>query len=145
MIRTLVIAFVLAACSSPGKGNGPSSAPSPSAPPSTNDPGSLSPPIESGAVTPLPTTPTPTSTNPEPPTAANASKADGASCLESAECSSGVCEGEGCGADQPGTCKPKMRACTRDLRAYCGCDGTTFQTSGSCPGKRFSARGQCVK
>lgn len=69
--------------------------------------------------------------------------ADGASCLTAADCQSGICEGEGCGADQPGTCKPKARACTRDLRAYCGCDGVTFRTSGSCAGRRYASRGEC--
>jgi hypothetical protein len=33
--------------------------------------------------------------------------------------------------------------CTRDLRTYCGCDGQTFQSSGSCPGKRFANPGEC--
>jgi len=70
-------------------------------------------------------------------------KADGASCLEAADCASGLCEGQGCGADAPGTCAPKTRGCTRDMRSYCGCDGVTFQTSGSCPGRRFSARDAC--
>jgi len=70
-------------------------------------------------------------------------KADGASCLAGAECASGVCEGQGCGNDTPGTCMPAARRCTRDLRPYCGCDGKTFRTSGSCPGQRYAAKGEC--
>ena len=69
--------------------------------------------------------------------------ADGASCLSGDECSSGTCEGEGCGDDTPGVCMSNDRPCTRDLRPYCGCDGETFRTSGSCPGKRYSARDFC--
>ncbi|MCA9711788.1 MAG: hypothetical protein KDK70_38485, partial [Myxococcales bacterium] len=70
--------------------------------------------------------------------------ADGASCLAASDCQSGVCEGQGCGDDQPGTCVPQSRMCTRDLQAYCGCDGATFRTSGSCPGQRYAARGECT-
>jgi hypothetical protein len=69
--------------------------------------------------------------------------AAGEPCLEAGDCASGVCEGPGCGPDQPGTCAPAQRACTRDLRPYCGCDGQTFRTSGSCPGQRFAFRGEC--
>lgn len=75
------------------------------------------------------------------PTAAPAP--DGARCLAAADCASGICEGLGCGDDAPGTCAPAARACTKDLRTYCGCDGQTFRGSGSCPGKRFSARAAC--
>lgn len=69
--------------------------------------------------------------------------ADGSPCLAASDCESGVCEGEGCGDDRPGECKPASRPCTRDLRPYCGCDGQTFRTSGSCPGQRFASRGEC--
>lgn len=68
--------------------------------------------------------------------------ADGDACTTADQCASGVCEGEGCG-DANGVCAPRNRACTKDLRAYCGCDGQTFRTSGSCPGQRFSHRGEC--
>ena len=68
----------------------------------------------------------------------------GAPCLAASECDSGVCEGQGCGSDQPGTCAARARGCTRDLRSYCGCDGQTFRASGSCPGQRFSARAACA-
>ena len=67
---------------------------------------------------------------------------DGASCSAASECQSGVCEGEGCGVGQ-GVCAAQGRMCTRDLRPYCGCDGKTFRSSGSCPGKRFQYRGEC--
>jgi hypothetical protein len=67
----------------------------------------------------------------------------GASCIVGPECSSGVCEGEGCTQDRPGTCAPATRPCTRDLRQYCGCDGKTFGASGTCPGRRFAARAPC--
>ncbi len=120
MIRTLLVALALAACGSP-------------TPPTTATPT----PVE-----PAPTPVEPAPTTPEP-TAGTTPKADGQSCLAAEECESGVCEGEGCGADRPGTCAPKTRGCTRDLRPYCGCDGQTFRTSGSCPGKRFSARSEC--
>jgi hypothetical protein len=68
---------------------------------------------------------------------------DGARCLRSDQCASGVCEGEGCGPEG-GTCAPSKRACTKDLRPYCGCDSKTFRTSGSCPGRRFAYRGECT-
>ncbi|MEM7153507.1 MAG: hypothetical protein AAF799_11745 [Myxococcota bacterium] len=77
----------------------------------------------------------------EPPTGGG--KADGESCLAASECAGGVCEGEGCGDDTPGTCASNSRMCTRDYRAYCGCDGTTFHGSGSCPGQRYAKRGEC--
>jgi hypothetical protein len=66
-------------------------------------------------------------------------------CLSDADCDGGgVCEGQGCGDDEPGTCKPKARMCTRDSRAYCGCDGQTFRASGSCPGRRYAREGECT-
>jgi hypothetical protein len=70
--------------------------------------------------------------------------ADGSPCLAASDCTSGICEGEGCGDDQPGTCMPTARMCTKDLRAYCGCDGQTFHSSGSCPGQRYASRGECT-
>lgn len=67
----------------------------------------------------------------------------GAPCLAATECESGICEGKGCGADTPGKCASASRACTRDRRTFCGCDGTTFFGSGSCPGKRYSDTAAC--
>lgn len=66
---------------------------------------------------------------------------DGASCKKPDDCKSGVCEGEGCGGESK--CAPPRRKCTRDLASFCGCDGTTFQNSGSCPGRPFKKRGPC--
>jgi len=68
---------------------------------------------------------------------------EGAACMKQDDCASMVCEGQGCGADTPGSCAPSSRGCTRDRRQYCGCDGVTFEASGSCPGKRFASRGAC--
>jgi hypothetical protein len=126
-VRLLLLA-VLAACSAGPQQ--PTRPPDPiNTPPATTDPGapqdveplqpSTQPPVEQGK------------------------RADGASCLVGDECTSGVCEGQGCGDNTPGKCAPKARGCTRDLRTYCGCDGKTFQASGSCPGRRFSAKETC--
>jgi hypothetical protein len=68
---------------------------------------------------------------------------DGGACESGDQCASGICEGQGCGADRKGVCMSQNRRCTRDLRAYCGCDGQTFRASGSCPGRRYSARAAC--
>jgi len=66
----------------------------------------------------------------------------GAACDSAADCETGICEGEGC-APGRGRCAAKNRSCTRDRRPYCGCDGNTFYSSGSCPGRRFASRGAC--
>lgn len=66
----------------------------------------------------------------------------GSACDTAADCETGVCEGEGCDPGR-GRCAAKNRSCTRDRRAYCGCDGNTFYSSGSCPGRRFASRGIC--
>ncbi|MCE9579968.1 MAG: hypothetical protein K8W52_43020 [Deltaproteobacteria bacterium] len=71
-----------------------------------------------------------------------AKAADGAACAADDDCASGTCEGQGCG-DANGVCAPQKRACTKDRRAYCGCDGQTFYGSGSCPGHRFAHKGGC--
>ena len=68
---------------------------------------------------------------------------DGGACERGDQCASGICEGQGCGGDSKGVCMSQNRRCTRDLRAYCGCDGQTFRASGSCPGRRYSARTAC--
>jgi hypothetical protein len=68
---------------------------------------------------------------------------DGPACNSDAECDAEqVCEGVGCGANE-GRCVARDRICTRDLATYCGCDGTEFQNSGSCPGGRYAYRGSC--
>jgi hypothetical protein len=97
--------------------------------------------LPSSGYRPQPAQPGPT-TDPTPTPKPTSGRADGAACNASDECASGICEGEGCG-DNQGTCAPKARGCTRDLRQYCGCDGKTFQASGSCPGQRFSKRDAC--
>jgi hypothetical protein len=68
---------------------------------------------------------------------------DGGLCEKASECASGTCEGQGCTPERKGICMARNRSCTRDLRTYCGCDGQTFRGSGSCPGRRFSARSAC--
>jgi hypothetical protein len=77
----------------------------------------------------------------EPSDAAPDRAAAGAACVRADDCESGICEGEGCEGN--GVCAALDRACTKDLAPYCGCDGVTFSTSGSCPGKRFRHRGAC--
>jgi hypothetical protein len=126
--RAIVLVFTSALLSGcPAK-------PEPVAPPSGGD-------TPSDTATP-PVDPT---AEPEPsPTPAPAgSIADGGSCLTAEECSSGMCEGEGCDDDHPGKCVPKDRMCTRDARSYCGCDGKTFVGSGSCPERRYQAAAAC--
>jgi hypothetical protein len=71
--------------------------------------------------------------------------ADGAACKAAGDCQSGICEGEGCGAASSGVCMSRKRPCTADLRAFCGCDGATFKSSTSCPGRRYASRGDCKK
>lgn len=66
---------------------------------------------------------------------------DGMACMRNEHCASGVCEGEGCFAQ--GVCVPKDRACTKDLREYCGCDQVVFHASGTCPGRTYSGPGAC--
>jgi hypothetical protein len=73
-----------------------------------------------------------------------AKRPDGASCRVASDCASGICEGKGCG-DENGRCASKMRACTMDMAPYCGCNGKTFRTSGSCPGRRYKRRGECPR
>jgi len=63
-------------------------------------------------------------------------------CRSNVDCSVGqMCAGpEGCGV--PWTCQPAP-PCTRDLAPYCGCDGTTFMASSTCPGRPYQHRGNC--
>jgi hypothetical protein len=68
----------------------------------------------------------------------------GGGCSTDADCSAEeLCEGEGCDG-ATGTCVAKSRMCTRDAQLYCGCDGTEFRASGSCPGRRYRSRGACA-
>jgi hypothetical protein len=66
----------------------------------------------------------------------------GASCTSSVDCAKGeMCAGEA-GCDKTWTCQPS-RPCTKDLQPYCGCDGKTFESSGSCPAKKYWKKGGC--
>lgn len=78
-----------------------------------------------------------------PPTAPPAGVENGGECQMAKDCRSGICEGQGCG-DVLGVCMSRARVCSTDARQYCGCDGQTFTESGSCPGRRFKARGACT-
>jgi hypothetical protein len=71
--------------------------------------------------------------------------AAGEACFDGSECDSGVCEGEGCGTNQPGACAPSDRACKGAEAQFCGCDGETFRAPGDCPGQPFARRGACGK
>jgi hypothetical protein len=135
----LTVALAPAGCAGPAS---PPSRPAPTpteTPPITKDPGAVA------DEQPLQPSPPPGGARPETGSAAapNPGKPAGAACLVGPECASGICEGEGCTDDRPGTCAPRARPCTRDLRQYCGCDGKTFGASGTCPGRRFSARARC--
>jgi hypothetical protein len=131
-LRGLLIAAFLIACGGPRSST--MTAPPPPAEPA---PSETATPTEPAAQTPT----TPAQTQPQPPQGA---AADGAACLKNEDCASGTCEGQGCDDAHPGVCAPKTRACTRDLRPYCGCDGKTFSTSGTCPGRRYQAKGACT-
>jgi hypothetical protein len=87
--------------------------------------------------------PSNTTTPTTPPSSGKA--ADGASCLSAADCTSNMCEGQGCGADAPGKCVSAERICTQDMQSYCGCDGKDFFGSGTCPGRRYASHGACAK
>jgi hypothetical protein len=69
-------------------------------------------------------------------------RAAGAPCRSAKDCASGVCEGEGCDGKGP-VCGSASRMCTKDYRPYCGCNGVTFRSSGSCPGRPYAHRGSC--
>lgn len=133
----MLLALLVAGCSAAGKSSAPRA--EEGTPPLTKDPGA----VEDQE-------PLQPSVAPEPGPAgggsgdtAPAGKADGTTCLVGPECASGVCEGEGCSVDKPGVCAPAQRACTRDLRQYCGCDGKSFGASGTCPGRRYAAKQSC--
>jgi len=136
-IFALVVAlFVAGGCSSrpASRPGGPDPR---ETPPRTTDPGAVQ------DTDPMPEQPMGSSEGAGGSMAPTSGKPAGSTCLLATECSSGVCEGQGCGNDSPGTCASEARGCTRDLRTYCGCDGKTFQSSGSCPGRRYLAREAC--
>ena len=56
-------------------------------------------------------------------------------------CAAGVCMGASCSGSW--SCGATTVACAADLTDYCGCDGLTFQDSGSCPRKPFAYKGKC--
>jgi hypothetical protein len=138
-LRTILLplALALAFVGCAGR-SGPPSPPDPDeTPPTTKDPGAVE------DERPLQPAPAPGSEG-APGEPQKSAEPDGTPCLSGTECASGICEGEGCTDDRPGVCAPRSRACTRDLRQYCGCDGKTFGASGTCPGRRFAARAQCA-
>ena len=63
-------------------------------------------------------------------------------CKSAADCAAGQdCYGpDACGSTW--TCGPS-RMCTEDLIEYCGCDGTVFRGSSTCPAKPYQHRGGC--
>jgi hypothetical protein len=86
---------------------------------------------------------TPTDDGDAAETVATEGAAGGESCLAPSDCASGICEGQGCTADQPGTCRGERQPCTRDRRPFCSCDGEQFFGSSSCPGQRYDKQGPC--
>lgn len=66
---------------------------------------------------------------------------DGSACNRAADCQSGVCEG-GCEPGQA-VCVSARRACVMSIAEFCGCDGATFTSSGTCPGRQFAHAGAC--
>jgi len=70
-------------------------------------------------------------------------RADGAACSKGAECQSGICEGQGCEADQ-GKCAPKERECTGAKQQLCDCSSQTITVEkASCPGVTYKYPGPC--
>src|SRR6478735_10584768 len=86
-------------------GSTQSTGPAPSHPTPSNPPPSNPPPHQGGG---------------DDPAGPGGGGEDGASCSGADDCKSHICEGEGCGPGG-GKCAPASRACTRDLRQYCGC------------------------
>lgn len=126
-ITALLALTTLVACPKPVDGD--------SSPPTTaGEEGGNEPTVPAGAIDP----------GDDPAAAEDGDTGEATGCLSDADCpAGGVCEGLGCGDDQPGTCAAPDRMCTRDSRPYCGCDGQTFRSSGSCPGRRYAAEGAC--
>jgi hypothetical protein len=71
-------------------------------------------------------------------------KEDGEPCSDGRQCRSGQCMGEGlegCSNGAQGVCG--VADCTADLAAYCSCNNTPMNASGSCPDRQFAYRGPC--
>ncbi len=63
---------------------------------------------------------------------------------ETGPCYDEPCLGRCVGSCSGGwTCETDV-ACTNDLQQYCGCDGTTFSGSGSCPQLGYANQGECT-
>lgn len=75
--------------------------------------------------------------------APSARLAPGESCFDGNECESGICEGEGCGTNQPGVCIAAGRVCKGPDETFCGCDGEIFRAPRDCPGQAYAKRGTC--
>lgn len=64
-------------------------------------------------------------------------------CRSTADCPAGqLCDGPA-GCAVPWTCRPRSESCTMDLAPFCGCDGTTFSESSTCPGRPYRHMGPC--
>lgn len=68
----------------------------------------------------------------------------GQACFDGGECQSGVCEGQGCGVDQPGHCVAATRVCHGAEQPFCSCNGETFNAPADCPGQPYERRGACA-
>jgi hypothetical protein len=77
------------------------------------------------------------------PPPVSARLAPGQACFDGSECESGVCEGEGCGTNQPGVCIGPGRVCKGPVELFCACDGENFRAPRDCPGQSFAKRGSC--
>jgi hypothetical protein len=89
-------------------------------------------------------TPAPTSSAAAPMGSASSTPVatPGKGCKTDAECATGQSCGFTQGCDTPGVCGPP-KMCTKDLVPYCGCDGTDFRGSSTCPARAFRHRGKC--
>lgn len=121
------VAALFGGCSEP-----PPPPPGPPAPPTTATPATTTP------ATTAPGTSTPGMIPPGTITPT----ASGKACKANAECPSGEMCAISAGCDTPGTCV-QQHMCTQNLVEYCGCDGQTFRSSGTCPSKPFKSRGAC--
>ena len=74
--------------------------------------------------------------------ACNGGSCEYTGCKTDAECATGQSCGFTQGCDTPGVCGPP-KMCTKDLVPYCGCDGTEFRGSSTCPARAFRHRGKC--